>query len=58
MLYSQIRALAKEIAKGTLIEYTKKELLSPEAADLLKSVIIENAEICLSGLVIENDLIP
>jgi Flp pilus assembly CpaF family ATPase len=58
MLQSQILNLAKEVARGSLIDYTKKEIFTPEQAEFLKDCIIANVEICLSGFVQENDLIP
>lgn len=49
MLESQINKIAEEIAIGSLIQYTKTEMLSPEEAEVFKNSVIENVKICLSG---------
>lgn len=58
MTSNQIRLIAKEIAKQSLIDYTKSEILTAEEAEVFKKSVIESAEICLSGIVEEFDTIP
>lgn len=58
MLRSQIHLIAKEIARQSLIDYTKSEVLTAEEAEIFKKSVIESAEICLSGIVEEFDTIP
>jgi hypothetical protein len=55
---NQIRTLAQEIAKQSLIDFTKSEMLTPEAAETFKQSVIDSVEICLSGFVEQYDTIP
>jgi hypothetical protein len=56
MVLSQIKNLAEEIMRGSLLDYTKEEMLSPEEAETFKKVIKKNVETCLSGLIIDEDV--
>lgn len=58
MIYSQVAKISAEIARQSLIDYTREELLTPEQAKILKRCIIQNVEICLSPLAVEDDLVP
>lgn len=58
MLKSQINIIATKIAKQSLIDFTKTEMITPEAAEVFKKVVVENVEIYISGFSEDFDSIP
>jgi hypothetical protein len=58
MIQSHLQKIAEEIALSSIIDYTKEELLTPSQAEILKKCIIENAEVCMSPLISDEDFIP